>query len=136
MVAGQSGFDTAMRRAGELQVDVAHLERVGDYLQILADRMPELRAAVQAAHDAAAAGGQHRHSALGSLNIDEVNHPELDGLARRLRRVHDAVADNLADLETCLRDTTRAVATIARLYDTVEERNRLTAAEVLKRLPR
>ncbi|GAA3734444.1 hypothetical protein GCM10022225_16020 [Plantactinospora mayteni] len=136
MAAGQPGFDTAMRQVGELQVDVAHLERVSEYLRVLQDQIPHVRQTVQSAHEVVDSGGQHRHSALGSFNIDEVNHPEMDGLVRRLRRTHDAVAGNLADLESCLRDTAQAVAAIAKLYDTVEERNRLAAADVLKRLPR
>lgn len=131
-------FDAQLTRIDETRVDVAVLAKLDPVLAGYADLLPYTRADVQKAHDAIRAlGGLDTASALGSSEVEPVGRPESgDGLLRRLRRTHEAVMGNLADVASSLDHTAKAIRQIAVDFDTAEKRNQLAASEVLKRLRR
>jgi hypothetical protein len=123
-------FAELLRGARELDVDVAHLNNVGTYLNTLvqADRT-NTREAIGAADKAARTGGTSGGSALGS-EIDEVG-----PLTERMKGTFEAVDANIAAVAECLEKTAKAMNDIAANYKTVEERNHLAFSELSRRLP-
>lgn len=131
-------FDAKIAQIDEIRVNVKVLGNFEQVLAGLGGLVPYTRADVQKAHDALRAlGGNNTASALGSSEIDPVGRPEAgDGLLRRLKRTHEAVMANLADVASSLEYTAKAVRQIAVDFDTEEERNQIAASEIQKRLRR
>lgn len=122
--------DSALAAAKALEVDVAHLERMGEYLTTVADAISSIRdITLHEAHRLATVGGESLESAgapsaLGSATINEVR-----DLATRENTTFTAVDGNLKATADALRKAAEGIAEIAEQYDTVEERNAITAAE-------
>lgn len=133
----RTGFDAAMRRIGELRVDVEHLRAFDPYLAGLGDAVPYTRAYVQAAHDTVGGTSSGTSGALGGAEIEPVGYPDgVDGLSRRLAGTREAVLANLADVAASLAFTAGVMRKVATEYKTVDERNRIAASDIDKRLRR
>lgn len=132
------GYDAAMRRIAALTVDVEHLQSFDPYLAGLGDTVPYTRDYVQSAHDTVGVPrGADTYSALGSTDIEPVGRPQgVDGLLRRLEGTREVVMSNLADVASSLAFTAGVMRQVAEEYKTADERNRIAASEIEKRLRR
>lgn len=132
----RTGFDAAIRRVGELRVDVEHLQSFDPILAGLGDAVPYTRAQVRAAYDTVGGAGA-ASTALGSAEIEPVGHADgVDGLSRRLAGTRAAVQANLADVASSLAFTAGVMRKVATEYKTADERNRIAASEIDKLLRR
>jgi hypothetical protein len=116
---------------GRIQVDVRHLEGVGTYLDTLVRLLESGRSSVRMAEEATRTLGGKGGFSFGEYAVGGV--PDLH---RKTDGTQAAVQRNLTNLGTAFHDTARAVRGIANDYKSVEERNKLDAAQVLKRLGR
>ncbi|BCB88306.1 hypothetical protein [Phytohabitans suffuscus] len=116
---------------GQIAVDVRHLEGVGTYLDTLVRLLQKGQSCVRAADEATVSRGGRGGSAFGGYPVGGV--PELH---RKTDGTRVAVQRNLQNLVTACHDTAQALRDIAKEYKTVEERNKLDAAQVLNRLGR
>ena len=134
-------FHEYMVKAQGVKIDIDHLDGISDYLSIIATALgKETQFHAKEAHELLKTGpavgvdgknvdGAEKPSALG-WKITEAH--EID---RRADHVYDAVQHSLKDLETALRETSKAITQIAHRYKTSEQRRRLAAADVTKMLP-
>lgn len=125
-----NNVDSALASAKALEVDVGHLENISRYLTSVADAVKSIRdTTLHQAHRLAMVGGESIESAgapsaLGSQTINEVR-----DLATRENGTFMAVDTALKSVTDNLRKTAEGIAEIAEKYDTVEERNAVTAAQ-------
>jgi hypothetical protein len=121
---GEPSFSQQLQSTAELQVDVAHLDQIKKYLEQVAQAvedalLPKLRQLDQDFGYGRGEGG----SALGSLQIDNV-----PTLKERHDSTHRAVKASVERMVTSYREAARVIGEFAADYDTVEERNRASAA--------
>jgi hypothetical protein len=116
-----SNFDTALAQAGELNVDVEHLDNIKEYLEVLARTVREdLKPALEMAHHRAKVGGEGSQSALGSTEINEV----MD-LSRREDSTYQAMSASLQAFADQLEQMAERMGVMSERYATVEQRNAL-----------
>ena len=122
-------FERRVQKATALQVDVAHLQNVSEYLGLLADGVGRnLMDQLTNAHRYATMGGEAKdgqggagqRSALGALGQ---GFDEADDLAKRELSTYTALHDSLRGIAQDIDAMSRAIADISEQYKTVEERN-------------
>lgn len=119
-------FDSSIARARNLEVDVEHLDSIGTYLTTIAEAMDTIRErSLLQAHLASRTGGDGSQSALGAEQIGEI----LRELTTRETTTYEAIKGGLKAIADDLEKAAEGIAEMARTYDTVEERNALTAAQ-------
>jgi hypothetical protein len=136
--------DDLATRLRRVQVDIGHLERVEEYLAQVVPEVESAKAHADAAYDAVsgpgATGANTTDDALrgpggtGSSAFGSSGIPVVVDLTRCLVATRDTVATNLTRLAAGHRHTAGGIARVAELYRTVEERNRVSGAEVGKLL--
>lgn len=125
-------FYSAMGRLTELEVDVAHLDGIVNYLTTLSEALGTIRErTLIPAHRLARVGGNPGQggggeSALGSSAIEDGVVVELSG---REQSTYTALDQGLRTIAEELGMAAGAVAEIATRYNTVEQRNAATAAQ-------
>lgn len=127
-------FESAMGRLRNLEVDVAHLDGIASYLSTLARAIDTIRErTLFQAHRLAYVGGNApeggaggAESALGSPAMEDGVVTEL---STREESTYRALNDGLRAIADDLEKASEGMAKIAEQYDTVEERNALTAAQ-------
>lgn len=116
---------------GRIQVDVSHLEGAATWVDSLVRLLDQAKANVRMAEEAALTLGGKGGSAFGDYAVGGV--PDLH---RKTSGTQVAVERNLTDLAAGFHDTAHAVRGIANDYRTVEQRNKVDAAQVLDRIGR
>ncbi|GIF73782.1 hypothetical protein [Asanoa siamensis] len=124
-------FGSALERTKRLQANVDQLRQVSEYVTILAQMVPALQKSFDEANRSSHCGQAGTASALGADSL-----PEVEAIESRISSTHQAITANLADVGTSLRYTAGAIATIADRFRTAEERIEVSAAQVLRLLPR
>jgi len=126
-------FDSAMGRLKNLEVDVAHLDGIATYLTTLSKAIDTIRErALLQAHRSIVVGGHVTEnggggeSALGSSAIEDGVVTEL---STREESTYRALNEGLRAIANDLEKAAEGITKIAERYDTVEERNALTAAQ-------
>jgi hypothetical protein len=125
VAAPETGYD----RAGRVVVSLEHLGNMSTSLDHMRSEQPPAIAGVKAAVDLVATGGNKGGSALGGHLVSEVGY-----LTSKLARTHQAVDTNLRNVVACLEKTSRAIAEICATHRTAQERNKVTAAQLLQAL--
>jgi hypothetical protein len=116
-----SNFEAALAQAGELNVDVEHLDNIKEYLGVLARAVREdLKPALEMAHHRAKVGGEGSQSALGSTEISEV----MD-LSQREESTYQAMSASIQAFADQLEQMAERMGVMSQRYASVEERNAL-----------
>lgn len=128
-------FDSAIGRLKNLEVDVAHLDGIATYLTTLAGAIDTIRErtlyqahrlAYVGGNPPAGGGGGGAESALGSPAMEDGVVTEL---STREESTYRALNDGLKAIADDLEKAAEGITEIAEQYDTVEERNAMTAAQ-------
>jgi hypothetical protein len=126
-------FKAASDALNGLQVDGADLDKIKQYLSLVAETTRIIRQKVDEADQVAASRGeqQHRYVSLGSHEIAWV--PDI---STKLSNTAQTVEKNLADFAAAVDRTAEAMTKIARAYQSADQRNKLKAEQVRKYLNR
>jgi hypothetical protein len=113
-----------------LEVDVAHLDNISQYLTTVADAITSIRdSTLHQAHRLATVGGESTESAGGPSALGSQSITEVRDLATRENGTFMALDTSLKSMADNLRRTAEGISEMAEQYQTVEERNAITAAE-------
>lgn len=126
-------FDSAMGRLKNLEVDVAHLEGIATYLTTLSKAIDTIRErTLLQAHRSIAVGGNVPEGGGGgesALGSDAIEDGVVIELKTREQNTYQALNGGLRAIADDLEKAAEGITKIAERYDTVEERNALTAAQ-------